>query len=525
MCYNVAVIGGKYFCLGDFILEKIAFIEINNFVAKLIIAEVKTNAYYNTIVKRMAPVELGKEFDKDHFFKRPQIDSAINILKQFKQICNVYGIERTYMIGTFLPDMRPRNLNSFVDEVYTKCGFKLETMDEAEQNDCIYRATLNTTDPNKAFAAEIGLDSVRLVHYNRRGVVNGASFPFGPLTLLSMFNKEEFPEEKARIDAINEYIKEEFKRIDWINDVKALKFIGIGGYFNDLAKMVIKYKKYPFDRTQNYEMDIEDTTYVIDQVLQMGLDESKKLKGLEDGRVDVFAVSLMIMRNLFDLLGTTKVTVSKNGVIEGKLLEKIIVTTQEKPILDMLEFGVSGACLGLRPEQQAHSKQVAALAGIIFRELKVVHKLPKAYLKVLKVAGSLHDIGYLVNYFNHSKHSQYAILNKEILGLTHREQILASFVASLHHGESLDIPLWIKYQSLFTEDDELAVKKLGVILNLAESFDVSMSNAITDIHCDILGDSVIFKTESEVDKNYELEEARKIGKQFENLFKKRLEIL
>ncbi len=525
MCYNVVVIGGKYFCLGDIILEKIAFIEINNFVAKLIIAEVKTNAYFNTIVKRNVPIDLGKDFEKDHFFKRPQIDSAINVLKQFKQICNVYGIEKTYMIGTFLPEMRPRNLNSFIDEVYTKCGFKLEPMDEAEQNDCIYRATLNTTDPNKAFATEIGLDFVRLVQYNRRGVVNAISFPFGPLSLLSLFNKEEYPEEKERVSAIEEYIDGEFKRIEWVNEIKTLKFIGIGRYFNDLAKMVIKYKKYPFDRTQNYEMDVVNANYIIDQVVAMGLDENKKLKGLEDGRVDVFAVALIIIKKLFALLGTEKVTVSKNAVLEGKLLEKIIVTTQEKPILDMLEFGVAGAIMNLREQQQVHSKQVAVLASIIFRELKVVHKLPKAYLKVLKVAGSLHDIGYVVNYFNHSKHSQYAILNKEILGLTHREQVLASFVASLHHGESVDVPLWIKYQSLFTEEDEMAVKKLGIMLNLAESFDVSMANAITDIHCDILGDSVIFKTESETDKSYELEEAKKIGKQFEGLFKKRLEIL
>ena len=289
--------------------------------------------------------------------------------------------------------------------------------------------------------------------------------------------------------------------------------------------MVIKYKKYPFDRTQNYEMDVVNANYIIDQVVAMGLDENKKLKGLEDGRVDVFAVALIIIKKLFALLGTEKVTVSKNAVLEGKLLEKIIVTTQEKPILDMLEFGVAGAIMNLREQQQVHGKQVAVLASIIFRELKVVHKLPKAYLKVLKVAGSLHDIGYVVNYFNHSKHSQYAILNKEILGLTHREQVLASFVASLHHGESVDVPLWIKYQSLFTEEDEMAVKKLGIMLNLAESFDVSMANAITDIHCDILGDSVIFKTESETDKSYELEEAKKIGKQFEGLFKKRLEIL
>ena len=68
-------------------------------------------------------------------------------------------------------------------------------------------------------------------------------------------------------------------------------------------------------------------------------------------------------------------------------------------------------------------------------------------------------------------------------------------------------------------------KKLGTMLRLAECFDIGMNNAITDIHCDILGDSVIFKTESEGDKSFELQEARNMERAFEQLFKKRLEIL
>ena len=66
---------------------------------------------------------------------------------------------------------------------------------------------------------------------------------------------------------------------------------------------------------------------------------------------------------------------------------------------------------------------------------------------------------------------------------------------------------------------------MGILLNLAEAFDVSMCSVIKDIHCDILGDSVIFKTENDVDKSYELDEASLVTKLFEQTFKKRPEIL
>lgn len=506
-------------------MEKIAFIEINNYMAKLVIVETKTNALFNIVTKRVVPVDLGQEFEKDHFFKRPQIDRAIEVLKQFKQTCNMFGVEKSHTIGTFLSELKPKNLNSFIDEVYTKCGFKLDFCDETEQANAIMKATLATVDSNKAFACLLEQDSVRLVQYNRRGVVNSSTFAFGPVTLLQTFSKEQYSDENERIEAINNYIDLQFKSIEWVDDAKALKFVGIGRYFEDLSKMVMKFKKYPFNRSHNYEMQKEDMDHIIKQVEQMGLDDSKRLKNLEDGRVDLFVVAIMIMQKVFNLFETSKVVISKNGVLEGRILEKSIVLNQEKPIIDMIELGVSGAIMNLDEKQQQHSKQVAMLSGIIFRELKVVHKLPKAYLKVLKVAAALHDIGYIINYYKHSAHSAYAILNKEILGLTHREQILASFVASLHHGEEIDLASWIKYQSLFEPDDAIAVKKLGTMLRLAECFDIGMNNAITDIHCDILGDSVIFKTESEGDKSFELQEARNMERAFEQLFKKRLEIL
>lgn len=505
-------------------MEKIAFIEINNYMAKLIIAETKTNAMFNIVTKRVVPVDLGQDFEKDHFFKRPQIDRAIDVLKQFKQTCNMYGVEKSHTIGTFLSELKPKNLNSFIDEVYTKCGFKLDFCDETEQANALFKGTIATVDSNKAFACLLEQDSLRLVQYNRRGVVNSATFSFGPITLLQNFSKEEYSEDK-RLEAISSYIDAQLKTIEWVDEVKTLKFVGVGRYFEDLSKMVMKYKKYPFNRSHDFEMDKEDMDHIINQVLQMGLDDTKKLKNLDDGRVDAFVVALTIMQKLFVMFETEKVVISKNGVLEGRILEKSIVLNQEKPIIDILELGITGATMNLEERQQQHSKQVAMLSTIIFRELKVVHKLPKAYLKVLKVAGALHDLGYVINYYKHSAHSAYAILNKEILGLTHREQILASFVASLHHGEEIDIANWIKYQGLFEEEDAMAVKKMGTMLRLAECFDIGMNNVITDIHCDILGDSVIFKTESAGDKSFELSESRLMEKSFEQLFKKRLEIL
>lgn len=505
-------------------MERNAYIEINNYTAKLIIADVQTNAFFNVVTRRVVPIELGRDFDKDRFLKRVQIDYTIDVLKQFKKTCNMYEVNKTTAVATFLTEKKPKNLNSFVDEVYTKCGFKVDYYDETSQDNAIYSSSLYTLEGNKALACLVDYDSVKLVQYNRRGVINHITLPFGPLSLITDFPAEQYSGED-RLNAIEEYIEAEVSRIEWLNDVKNLKFIGIGRLFEDLGKMVRRYKKYPLDRTHNFVMERESIDYIYNQLKPMGIDEPKKIKGLEDCRLDVFIIAQIIMQKIFNKLETLSVYISKNGVLEGLILDEIIEPDPETPVFDMLAFGARGCLLNMNEIRQVHSKQVEKLAVIIFKELKVVHKLPKQYLKVLKAAAYLHDLGYAVNYFKHSAHSYYMIINNDVLGLTHREQILAGFVASLHHGEDLNLPEWIKYQSILEPDDATAVKKLGILLDLAEAFDVSMCSAIKDIHCDILGDSVIFKTESELDKSFELEESMAITKRFEKTFKKRPEIL
>ena len=154
-----------------------------------------------------------------------------------------------------------------------------------------------------------------------------------------------------------------------------------------------------------------------------------------------------------------------------------------------------------------------------------MHKLPRGYIKILRAAAMLHDSGKRVNAIDHAKHSYYVILYSELYGLSHREKLLAAYVASLHEGGEISLADWISKKELVSEEDLIAVKKLGVILQLAEYFDVSRTNAIIDISCDVLGDSVIMKTFTESDNSFEIQESAKINKVFEKYFKKRLEVL
>ena len=93
------------------------------------------------------------------------------------------------------------------------------------------------------------------------------------------------------------------------------------------------------------------------------------------------------------------------------------------------------------------------------------------------------------------------------------------------NSEEFSLSEWVKYKDLVTDEDLQAVKFLAVLVRLASCFDVSGKGYVTDIVCDVLGDSVIMKTIREEDISFELKLANEVGVEFKHVFGKSLELL
>lgn len=206
------------------------------------------------------------------------------------------------------------------------------------------------------------------------------------------------------------------------------------------------------------------------------------------------------------------------------MFNRAVPMTEERPLSDVLGYSLSTLSKYYGCDD-AHVEHVVKLSIQLFKQLRVLHKFPRVYLKVLKIAASLHDCGKRVRFFNNQQHSRYIILNSTIYGATHREIVLAAFVAGCHTREDLNAAEWARYKDIVSEDDAEIVRKLGVLLRIAESLDRSGQGMVTGINCDVLGDSVIMKTEVIGDATLEINQALKANADFKRTFKKNLEIL
>lgn len=506
-------------------MDKIAVITVDTYSAKIVIANMVQDNYFSICNVETESMNPGLEMDDDHFLKKNQIAMVIGILKNFRKICDMYAVSKTIAIATFVKDSKPMNIYSFFDEIFVTCGFRFSLMSYEEQNSAIYTSVINSYDLPKGLIVNVSANKIHLIHYNRRNILNQAFIPVGPKDLISMYSLSNM--EKTEVfEKVAKYIKAHLSDYDWLKTIEPeFTFIGNGPFFEDLSKMDRTFTKYPFDRDDSYVVKLDDVSQILDRLKALELGENKKLKGLNEPRSDIFACAVQIIKTILQYVEKEEIHITTRSLIDGVLFNNVIPSTLEKPNSDIVGFSVMAQTAVYEAEFTKHNEQVYNLSMLLFKQLRVLHKLPRSYVKVLRVASYMHDVGKRISYKNHASHSFEVIINSEIYGFTHRELILASFVASLHSGGEVKMNEWAKYAGILNVEDADAVKKLGLILRLAECFDRTKNSVIVDINCDILGDSVILKTITSADATYEIERGLEVGKDFEKTFNKKLEIL
>ncbi|MDR3022089.1 MAG: hypothetical protein LBU60_05410 [Clostridiales bacterium] len=508
-------------------MEKIAVIDLGSNSAKVVLAYVLESGHFVVFDHIVENVQIGREVSSDGFLKQSRVASAVTALKMFKKMCESHQVDRIYAVATNAV-RRAKNQKSFLEEVSSTCGFKLRVISEQEEANFIYQGVVNSFDFAKGLIIDISGSSIQLIRYNRKCIINRENIRFGASTMLEKFADSKLSPEQIA-DEIENLILEELQRFDWLKTLESdVVFVGVGGPFRALAKICSRLKKYPMDYSHNFIIDVKEFDAVYLKSLKpFDADSHTRIKGMSL-RADTFRTAMACFKAIVDFCKIENFTVSESGLREGIMYNHAMPSTVEKPVSEVLGYSIYSKLYFLK-ENISHVEQVYSLTVQLCKQLRVLHKLPRFYNRVLRIATLMHDCGSSVRHIDSSKHGFYFILNCGLQGATHREILLAAFVVWASKQEELtDLTYseWSRYKSMLLQEDELAVLKIAVMLRIADSLDRSMTKTVLGINCDILGDSVIMKTVQSGDCTLEINDAlNKSDVTFEKIFKKKLKIL
>lgn len=504
-------------------MDKIAIIDLGSNNARLVIVNIIEGGYFMVHDELKESVRLGQDMERDGFLKPARVAQTIKTLKMFRKLCDSYKVDKIIAVGTAAV-RRAKNQRSFLEEVQAICGIKIKVLSAEEEARYVYQGVINSMDIPKGLILEIGGGSTKIIFYNRRNIINFETLPFGAITLTDLFSSDNLSPEEQSIK-IEEFFREQLEKLPWLKEIDSdVRLIGVGGSFRNLGKISRKVKRYPMEMAHNYVLPTEEFNNIFDMIKVLDIDKKMKIRGLSSGRADIIPSALAQIKAFVDYMNAQQITISGSGLREGIMFNYACPLTLEKPISDVLSHSLN-TLVKYYDINAEHVEHVTDLSVQLFKQLRVLHKFPRQLLKVLKVAAMLHDSGKRLKYYNYQKHSSYIILNSNLYGITHRDLTIAAFVAFAHKKSDLATAEWAKFKLLINEEDYDVVRKLGVILRIAESLDRSMSSVVTSINCDVLGDSVIMKTEIEGEASLEIKDATNASAEFKKAFNKNLEIL
>lgn len=504
-------------------MERIAIIDLGSNSARIVIAEVTEGGYFSVIDELKEPVRLAKGMEIDGFLKPLRIAQTLRTLNTFKKLYESHNVDKVFAYGTAAV-RTANNRNAFVEEVESVCGIKLQVLSQEEEATFVYTGVINSMEIPKGLIIDIGGGSTKIIYYNRRVLIAQETLPFGAVTITERFGGIDNNE--ARALAIEEYVGKYLdENVPWIKELDPeTKLVGVGGSIRNLGRISRKLRNYPLNMAHNYHVSFMEFDTIYDTIKPLTLEKMATIKGLSSARADIFPAAMSIVEAIKKQTSFEEIIIGGAGLREGALFRYAVPTVTEKPISDITGHGIY-TFLNKFDMNITHCEHVYDLSMQLYKQLKVLHKLPRPYVKILRVASMLHDIGTQYKFYDHHKHSMYLIMNSNLYGIPQKDLVMASLIAGCHEKESLEELGMERYIAMLSEEEIEAVKKLGIIVRIAECFDRSRGGLIVEIVCDVLGDSVIMKTKSIGDITLEIKNAMYAYPEFKRAFKKTLEIL
>jgi len=459
-------------------------------------------------------VRLGDGLNDSEMISDDKMRHAIDTLQFFTELAQALSVD--HMICTATEAVRrASNRSVFLDAAKKQLGLEIRLLTGTEEAYYDYIGAVNSMNLPDCLIMDIGGNSTEIIKVIDNDIVHSVSLPIGSIMISQMFHLEKSFDDQVMAKMHN-FIKEQFREIDWIYGVDTL--IGIGGSFRNLAKVHQKKVNYPLDLIHNYEMKPVSAAEIYSTFKGLSEEERKKVKGLSKDRADIFSGALAEILVLLDMTGISDLIISGSGLRDG-LFYDWLLGEKIAGNKDVFSFSIQNAMnnYGLN---QNHAKQVWSIAQQLYHQLQKELGINSTRMKILKAAALLHDSGININYFDHHKHAFYMILNSRLYGLTHKELVMTAWTASIHRKSVMKVPG--PFHSFLSNDEILTVQQLGVLLQIAESLDRRQNANIYRIQSTVHPEFIKIIITAKTNPCLELRDVQNARQNFKKVFKKQL---
>ena len=250
-------------------------------------------------------------------------------------------------------------------------------------------------------------------------------------------------------------------------------------------------------------------------ITSANLVQRKRMSGLSSERGDIIVAGISVVKRLFEQVRASNLIISGCGVREGLFFRHYLRHEYTPDVIpDILSHSTLNMLRFYKVNEQ-HALHVTDMTMRLFDGWAPLHHLDARDRKLLYSAAMLHDIGISINYYDHTRHSAYLVENARLFGLTHREQILTAVIAGWHSNISAKLLRNRLYNEFLDETDWTKARKMASILAVANSFDSTHRQLITNPMASVSANTATVVVSTDGDCSLEIQAVEKQRKAFQ----------
>ncbi|NOY41835.1 MAG: Ppx/GppA family phosphatase [Planctomycetes bacterium] len=458
---------------------RLGAIDIGSNSIRLVIAEAQPGGRYRVLDDERESTRLGRSLAKSDKLDEASIEASLVALRRFMAIAKGVGVQTLRAIATCAVREATNGLE-FCQRVKQQLGLSIEVISAQKEAHLAFHSVRRRLDlaGKNTLLVDIGGGSTEIVLASGELIEAIYATQLGAVRLSERFGSGQALAGDD-FDRMQRWIDRKLKKTTEKPVAPLHLLVGSGGTFSALANMVMASKGQSQLPVAGCQVSRAEVRHLVDRLRKMSLKQRREVAGLNPDRADIIVPGLATIDRIMRRFRVNLLQVHPYGVRDGLLLIMIeqLQGTKKTEAVDettQVERFVSACGVDL-----TNSRHVAKLASQIHTGLSELYELDQSERRLLEAAARMQDVGYLINYEGHHKHSYHLILNSRLEGFLPEELQLIANVARYHRGAEPKN----KHENFrrLSTDEQQQVLRLAAILRLAGGLDRTHNQTVRSV--------------------------------------------
>ena len=486
---------------------RIAAIDIGTNSVHMIVVRVRPDLSFEVIDREKAMVRLGAGGLDGRALTSEAMASALQALSRFKRLAESRQVD-AIVAGATSATREARNGGEFLARIQRETGIRPKVITGAEEARLIHQAAVYGVDvgSGRAVVIDVGGGSVEITLGTGTAIQLARSFKIGVIRLTERFVKSDplSPRDEARL---TKFIQGEIDRhCEQITAAGFDRVIGTSGTILSLGAVAAAAERgTPPKELRNLRVSARQIRRLRKEVVTLDLEQRLTLPALDPRRADLMVAGVVLLDTILRRLGAEDLTLCDLALREGLILDYVRRNKRHIAHVDMFPDVRRRSTVELAERCNYladHAQHVSRLALAIFDQTRALHGLTDREREWLEYAAMLHDIGNLISFARHHRHSYYLIKNGDLRGF-HPDEIEVMALVARYHRRGTPTKSHEEYARLPAQLRR-TVRTLASLLRVAESLDRSHAQVISALELRNAPKELVVQVHTQGDAELEL---------------------